>query len=90
MLKSIELYVPSVGLSIIWYDPFRIVFTFLDIPFFIKNFGIQTYFLNFKFVAGVKGEFILSLFFFDKFPFVCVPEASFGILDDENENCMRF
>ena len=90
LLESVSLYVTSVGLSIIWYGPFRSGCNFLDIPFCELKLGIKTNVPIFKSVAGMKREsiclfifclcnnfiFTLSLF---KIHSICVPEANFKI-----------
>ena len=51
LFKSVNLYVTSVGLSIFFTVVFGVV----------VKFGFKTYVPNFKFVAGLNREFILSL-----------------------------
>ena len=54
----------SVGLSIIWYGPFRSGCNFLDIHFFVIKLGIKTNVPIFKSVAGMKRELIWLFIFF--------------------------
>ena len=56
-------YVTSVGLAIIWYDPFRSGCNFLEIPFCVFKLVIQTNVPIFKSVAGIKRELIWLLMF---------------------------
>ena len=56
LLESVSLYVTSVGLSIIWYGPFRSGCIFLDIPFCVLKLGTKSNGPIFKSVAGMKRE----------------------------------
>ena len=42
LLESVSLYVTSLGLSIIWYGPFRSGCKFLEILFCVLKMGIKT------------------------------------------------
>ena len=57
------MYVTSVGLSIIWYVPFRSDCIFLEIPFCVLKLGIKTIVPIFKSVAGIKSELIWLFIF---------------------------
>ena len=63
LLESVSLYVTSVGLSIIWYYPFRRDCKFLDIPYCVLKLGIKTKVPIFKSVAGMKRELIWLFIF---------------------------
>ena len=58
-----KLYVPSVGLAIIWYGPFRRGCNFLEIPFCVLKLVIKTNVPFFKSLAGVKRELLWLLIF---------------------------
>ena len=64
LLESASLYVTSVGLSIIWYGPFRSGCNFLDIPFCVVKLDNKTNVSIFKSVAGVKRELIWLFIFY--------------------------
>ena len=63
LLESVSLYVTSVGLSIIWYGPFRSFCNFSDIPFCVVKLDITTNVPFFKCVAGMKRELIWLIIF---------------------------
>ena len=58
LLESVSLYVTSVGLSNIWYGPFRSDCKILEIPFCVLKLGIKINVPIFKSVAGIKRELI--------------------------------
>ena len=57
------MYVTSVGLSIILFDPFRSGCNFLDIPFCVLKLGIKTNVPIFKSAVGMKRELIWVFIF---------------------------
>ena len=54
LLESVNLYVTSVGFSIIWYGPLRIGCNFFEISHCIEIFGITTNLAILKSDADVK------------------------------------